>query len=188
MINVTRRAFLALAVFLVLAYCALAQAQDAILGPYSAATNFSADILGDDDHRPDTWGKAGAHVWRIVFKPPAGYRVRVLRVYGDFLAWPKGKVPEGTYAGVLFGLQTTAPEGSVRADWAADNCFLYVQTATGGQPARAAFDYDVSVGGLLQDDHVLIVKVAVWLNDTGLAIHMEPTLSIIYRFERSETK
>jgi len=150
----------------------------------SSATNFSADILGTPDTRPGTWGRAGVESWKIRFKPPAGHRVRIMRVYGDFLIWPRGTVEPGRFAGALFGLQTTAPEGSVRADLAADNCMLYVQTATGGAPARAAFDYDVSAGGLLEPDHVLVVKVAVWLNATELAIHCEPSFTMVYGYER----
>lgn len=154
------------------------------LGPYSAAANFSADLIGAPDARPNTWGTAGATSHRITFRPPAGYRVRVLRVYGDFLAWPVGKAPEGRFAGALWGLQTTAPEGSQRADWAADNTMLYVQVATGGQPARAPVNFDVREGGLLEPDNVLVSRLAVWLNDTGLKIHMEPSFVAVYQFER----
>lgn len=65
----------------------------------------------------------------------------------------------------------------------ADNCFLYVQVATGGKPERASFDNAVSAGGLLASDNTLYVKVAVWLNDTGLAIHMEPTWVTVLQVE-----
>jgi hypothetical protein len=154
------------------------------LGPYSAAANFSLDLQGDPDSRPGTWGSAGFHVFQIRFSPPLGHRVRILRAYGDFLVWPKGQVASGKFAGALFALHNSGPEGSVRADWAADNTFLYIQVATSGEPARAAFDYDTEAGGLLAADHVLNVKVAVWLNDTGLEIHCEPTFTLVYRFER----
>lgn len=153
---------------------------------HSAAANFSADILGEYDTRPDTWGRAGAASWKITFKPPAGKRVRILRAYGDFLIWPIGKVEDGKFAGALFGLQTTAPEGSVRADLAADNTFLYLQTATGGKPERIAFDHVTRDGGLLGPDHVLVVKVAAWLNDTERPIHMEPSFTVVYRFEEAQ--
>jgi|SRR5579871_1097497 len=56
------------------------------------------------------------------------------------------------------------------------------ETATGGSPARAPFNDNVSAGGLLEGN-ALYVKVAVWLNDTGLQIHMEPTMVIVYRLE-----
>lgn len=153
---------------------------------YSAATNLTVDLLGVPDTRPDTWGTAGYSVKTITFTPPPGHRVRILRVYGDLLFWPIGKVEQGKFAGVLLGLQTTAPEGSVRMDWAADNTMLYIQDATGGGPRRSAFDYDVSVGGLLQPDHKLLVKMAVWLNDTGLPIHIEPSFVMVYRFEKND--
>ena len=155
---------------------------DCIHAPCSLGTNFSADLYGQPDTRPDTWGTAEANYKAITFKPPDGYRVRILRVYGDYLIWPVGPVQSGRYAGALFGLQTTAPEGSVRADWAADNTLLYLQVATSGKPERAAFDVDVSAGGLLEPDHKLIVKMASWLNDTGMKIHMEPSFVVVYQF------
>ena len=153
---------------------------------HSAATNFTVDLLGSPDDRPDTWGTAGSTVKVIKFKPPAGYRVRILRVYGDLLLWPIGQVPPGRFAGVLFGLQTTAPEGSVRMDWGADNTMLYLQDATSGEVRRAAFDHDVSIGGLLQPDNMLFAKMAVWLNNTSLPIHIEPSFVMVYRFEKND--
>ena len=153
---------------------------------HSAATNFSVDLLGTPDNRPDTWGTAASSIKLITFKPPKGYRVRILRVYGDLLAWPIGRVSEGKFAGVLFGLQTTAPEGSIRMDWGADNTLLYLQDATGGEVRRSSFDHDVSVGGLLPPDNKLLVKMAVWLNDTGLPIHIEPSFVMVYRFEKDD--
>lgn len=151
--------------------------------PRSIATNFSADIKGDPDNRPDTWGDAGYIVKKITFTPKPGCRIRITKAYGDFLIWPVGKVERGKFAGALFGLRTTAPEGSIQADWAADNTFLYIQVATGGEPARAAFNYDVASGGLLGSDNVMLVKMAVWLNDTGLPIHMEPSFVIQFQYE-----
>lgn len=156
---------------------------DCISSPCSLSANFSTDLLGEPDHRPDTWGTAGVTLHRITFRPPSGYRVRVLRVYGDFLIWPLGIVEKGKFAGALWGLTTTGPDGSVRADWAADNTFLYVQVATGGEPARAPVNLKTEAGGMLESDHVLVSKMAVWLNDTGLKIHMEPSFTVVYRFE-----
>ncbi len=60
---------------------------------------------------------------------------------------------------------------------------LYVQSGTGGKPERAPIDFDVSAGGLLSEDNVLESKLAVFLNDTGLPIHMEATFTLVYRFE-----
>jgi hypothetical protein len=150
------------------------------------ATNFSSDILGDLDTRQDTWGRAGYTLHRITFKPPAVHRVRILKAQGDFLIWPKRLQAADYrmgYAGALFGLTTTAPDGSVRADWAADNTMLYVQVATSGKPARAAFNDDVSAGGLLEADHVLVVKMAAWLNTLEVPIHCEPSFTVTYIWE-----
>ena len=106
--------------------------------------------------------------------------VEIHQVYGDLVAWPKGKVEEGRFAGVLFGLTTTGPEGSTRADWMADSCLLYVQDAVSQGPRRAAFSERMRVR--LLPDNKLAVTVAVWLNDTGREIHIEPTFVLRYRF------
>lgn len=156
---------------------------------YSIGGNLTVDLKGDPDNRKDTWGRAGYVVQKIEFHPPAGCRTRILRVYGDFLIWPKTP-KDSASAGALWGLQTTAPEGSVRVTPAADNTFLYVQLATTGEPARAAVDYDTSRGGLLAADNTLLSKMAVFLNTFDDVIHMEPSFVIVYRFEAApkETK
>jgi hypothetical protein len=159
------------------------------LGPFSAATNHSDDLLGTPDSRPDTWGTAGYAVRRIEFHPPAGYRTRILRVYGDFQGWVR-KNPSGNCLGVLWGLATTAPEGSARVTPAADNTFLYIQDSVCGTQRnfRAPVDYDTRHGGLLGPDNVLISKTAVWLNETGEPVHMEPSFTIVYQFEREDNE
>jgi len=139
------------------------------------------DLQGDPDTRPGTWGDAGAVYNRITFSPPAGCRVRILRAMGDFLTCPRGIVPRGKFAGALWGLQTTAPDGSAYADLA--NTMLYVQNATSGEPARAPIDFTVKAGGLLQLDNVPVSKMAVWLNDRGLQLHVEASFVVVYRFE-----
>jgi hypothetical protein len=148
---------------------------------HTSATNFSADILGQPDTRPGTWGTAGAATWQIKFTPPPDKVVQVLRVYGDVVAWPRGKVEKGYFAGVLFGLQTSAPDGSTRGTLLADNCFLYLQDVVTEEGKRTPFDLRFDEV-FLQPDNVLVVKVAVWLNDTSREIHIEPTFSVVYKF------
>ena len=160
-------------------------AQEAL--KYTASANFSFDLSGPVDTRVATWGTAEASIKYITFNPPTGYRVRILRASGDLVAWPMvldtyAPVKPGKYAGVLLGLSTTAPDGSVRGDFMADNCFMYIQAGLDAVPVRAAFDRKVDV--LLEADNKLAVKVASWLNTTGVPIHIEPTLTIVYRFER----
>jgi hypothetical protein len=172
---------------LFLTACSAAPRDCTAKAPCMLATNFSSDILGDLDDRQDTWGRAGYTLHRIKFTPPVGHRVRITKVQGDFVAWPKRIHPSDYkqgYAGALFGLVTTAPDGSVRADWAADNTMLYVQVATSGEAARAAFEHDVSAGGLLEADHVLIVKMAAWLNTLEVPIHCEPSFTLVYHWEK----
>lgn len=156
-----------------------------VLGPYSVATNHSDDLLGDIDTRPDTWGRAGYSAHVLTFHPPKGYRTRVLRVYGDFQGWVR--INTGKCAGVLWGLSTTAPEGSERVTPAADNTMLYVQDATCGAPFRAGVDFEVKHGGLLVEN-TLVSKVAVFMNETGQAIHLEPSFVLVYQFERESAR
>jgi hypothetical protein len=156
-----------------------------IQGPFSVSTNHADDILGTPDTRPGTWGLAGYNVHTITFHPPAGYRVRILRVYGNFQGWLREN-PSGKAVGVLWGLQTTAKEGSDRVSPAADNTMLYVQDATNGQPFRVPVDYNVGTGGLLEADNILYSKVAVFMNETGQAVHLEPSFTIQFNFEKAK--
>lgn len=166
-------------------------------GPYTMSGNFPRDLAGPVDVRmagqrcadgPCIWGTADSDVLPIQFYPPAGYRVRILRLRGDLVAWPRvlpGERPvaPGQYAGVLMGFQTSAPEGSQRCTWCADNTMLYIQDAVGEKPTRAPFDYrDIDV--LLEPDNILRLVVASWLNTTGRAIHIEATYTVVYRFEK----
>lgn len=144
----------------------------------SLASNGSFDVTGAP---APPMGLAGAQGFTITFKPPAGYAVRILRVYGDFNVIPVGVATSG-FAGALFGLSTTGPEGSVYADLAADNCMLYVQAFTHGEAARAAYDAKMSV--LLEPDNKLVLKAAVFMNTLLLDLHMEPSFVVVYRFEQ----
>lgn len=170
-------------------------AGDCITTPCSFAGNYSFDLVGTADSRADTWGTAASQSKPIKFRPPAGYRVRILRVYGDFVIWPRGTVVQdpndaviGKAVGTLFGLKSTAPDGSstVEGAGASDGCFLYLQVASKGETQRAGFDHDTHVGGLLEADNTMLVVAAVWLNSTGLAIHIEPTVNVVYIFEAAK--
>lgn len=171
----------------------LALGKDCITKPCSAAFNFAYDLVGTPDSRPGTWGSAGAQTSPLKIKAPIGYRVRVLRVYGDLTWWPRGTPePDGTdkvvgkAAGVLLGLSSTAPDGSelVEGGGASDNCFLYIQDASKGEARRAHFDYDTHVGGLLEEDGVINVKFAVWLNTLDLCVHGEPSMVVEFQWEK----
>ena len=104
-----------------------------------------------------------------------------------------GIIPAGTAAEIGWGLKTTAPDGSARVTYpgytasAYDNSFAWQQGAiTAIQPAARLADFKVSGSGLLGADNIMLVQSFVALNTTGLTIHMEPTLTVVYRFERME--
>ncbi len=150
------------------------------------SSNFATDMEGDPDTRQGTWGSAGAQEWVITFDPPPDHRVQIEHIHGDLVSWVRwnGASQPGRFAGVLMGIQTTEPDGSTRADWLADNTFLYIQDVCGAEGKRTPFN--VRLKRVLPPDHKLRVKVAVWLNDTGRAVHMEPTITIGYRFVSDE--
>ena len=157
-----------------------------LLGPWLASSNYSVDLAGAADSRPGTWGTADSFTAPIAFHPPHGYRVRILRIRGDLTAWARvlpdeSPVAQGT-AGVLVSFQTTARDGSARCTPCADNTLVYLQGAVSGPGAvRVPFDARTSV--LLEPDSILRVTVASWLNTTGKPIHLEPTFTVVYRFE-----
>jgi hypothetical protein len=157
-----------------------------VLGPYSTATNFSIDLAGTPDLRQTSWGNAGYAQNQIVFTPPVGYRVRIMRVTGDFVYWAKNGTPSsGTSSEVGWGLKTTAPDGDSNVSNAYANTLEWVQAVllpNGG--SRIAYDLDTHPNGLLNADNILISQTFVALNTTGLVIHMEPTFVIVYRFEK----
>lgn len=152
----------------------------------SFSTNYPYDAEGEPDSRPGCWGKAAYDDGKITFKDvPAGHRVRITRVYGDFVAWPHGAAAPGKYGGCLFGLMASDSTASPYADLASSGCMLYLQTAVGADQARAHFDVNTEAAGLLAEDHVLVVRRAVFLNELGggVSIHMEPSFVLEFRHE-----
>lgn len=161
--------------------------------------NFPADLYGPVDTRmagqvcaggPCIWGRADSAVLPIRFHPPAGYRVRIVALRGDVVAWIKSlpgdaPTPAESAAGILGGFQTTSSGGTPDCDYCASGCPVYVQdSVTEKEPkTRMAFNYD-HVGLLLDDDNVFNAKIASWLNTTGKPIHMEITYTIQFRYER----
>jgi len=155
-----------------------------------ASSNLSVDLMGAPDTRLATWGTADYHDFRVSL-PALGKRVRVLRIAGDLVAWPRvlpGELPvsPGQYAGVLVGFMTTAAEGSMRCLPCADNTMIYAQGAMSAAPVRVPFDREVSVGGALEADQVLVVRVASWLNSTGRPVHAEATFTVTWRAEADQ--
>src|SRR5215469_2646294 len=152
--------------------------------PHAITGNLSVELCGPVDTRPTTYGHADYVVWSQPFtNVPAGCRVQILHISGDFIAWTMGAAPAGTHAGVLMGAYSSAGTGSTRAAYAADGYFMYYQHGVAnGDTARIPFNQDV-VEGYLASDNVLNWKVAEFLNTTGFPIHMEITFSqVVFRY------
>lgn len=159
--------------------------------------NFPVNLYGLEDTRTECWGHAEAKELKITFVPSGSRQIRILELRGDMVAWPK--LVDGTglpvsmevatqaamgAAGVLLGFSTLSSTGSKRCDYCADGCMVYVQDAiTGGMRCTRSFDYVVSADGLLDSDNVLVLKLAAWLNTTGVPIHIEGTYGILFQYE-----
>jgi hypothetical protein len=157
-----------------------------VTAPCSFSTNVPYDNAGTPDTRPGTWGNAAAQLTGIPFQNvPAGYLVRITRVYGDVVAWPHGQINPGTFSGILSGLTNTTPIQSpfVPAPLGNSGCFLYVQDRAGANGTRIPLEVSAIKNGLLNADNILILKQAVFLNETGASIHMETTLVIEFVYE-----
>jgi hypothetical protein len=163
----------------------LASSLSAECGPVRHISgNFAFDLAGIPDDRPDTWGTAEADYRTLTFTaPPAGSRVRILRIVGDLTAfWVKNHDVTG-FTGVLAAIHRPDSSGSAYADWAADKHFVYVQATIGATgEARASFDqtFDRSdPDALLEDNPRLVFKFAKYLDTTGYWTHAEITFSQI---------
>jgi hypothetical protein len=174
----------------VLAFCSLTvRGEDCVTSVCTFSTNIAFDSKGDPDTRPNTWGKAAYVDTPIPFKNvPVGYRVRIRRVYGDLVAWPRGIILPGSSAGVLAGLLTTSSGASpwISHNLGSSGCFFYIQNAVSQSPSRAPFDFNNISGGLLDRDNIARLRQAIWLNDTEQTIHMETTMVVEFKFEKEK--
>jgi hypothetical protein len=161
---------------------------------YTASMNFAADLDGEADTRERTWGKHDAAEWTVEFSPPSGQRVQIMSVTGDLVSWftlmgKRPAVPEpGRYAGVLFSLGRTEIWGAqCPLSLCNTDTFVYIQDALSApRPASRAPVDTGAIDFVLGDDHTLHIKVASWLNDTGLPVHLEPTFVVRYRWVKEK--
>jgi hypothetical protein len=153
--------------------------------PCSASVNVPYDAEGTPDTRPGTWGNAAALQVPMQFaNVPSGYRVRLLRLYGDHIAWVHGPVQPGTHAGILWGIFSTAVHlGSANVPYGNDACMIYHQGSVSTGDFVQSFDNDVHPGGLLEPDNTMILQLAVFENETGSSVHQEITFVLVYDFE-----
>ncbi len=157
---------------------------DCVGRPCVFTSNIAFDDSGLPDDRPTTWGTTAAVRVPFHFSPPPGYRVAILHVRGDLIGWARGPVPEGTFAGILWGLQNSSSGPATTVDLAAQGCYIYHQGAVGRERERVDFDEDTRDVGLLDPDNVLWSVQALFLNDTGRTIHQEISVLVTFRFVR----
>jgi hypothetical protein len=157
-------------------------------GVMAFSINYPYDAQGEPDTRPGCWGDAGYNDGPVQFLDvPAGHRVRIVRVYGDFVAWPMGDPAEGKFAGILFGLLATDNGASPYATLSAKGCPLYLQNVVGKDGVRGSFDVECSAAGLLGPDHVMLVRRAIFLNELGCSVHQEPSFVVEFEYVPEET-
>jgi len=145
--------------------------------------NFTDDILGQPDTRPDTWGSAGAVYHRVTFRPPAGCAVKILSISGDVVAWVRDY--SHGQAGVLVGIHRRLWGGKnpwAACDYCTEDTPFYRQLALSEKPETTTFDRRYIAGWLVGPDHTLHFKHAVWLNTTGRPVHVETTWTIEFRW------
>ena len=165
--------------------------------PCQVTTNVADRLIGEVDLRPNQFGTAGVAIHNIPFKPPTGFRTRILRLHGDFTAvfverntfqdsWMmRYQASQRSYfAGALTSFRHTGPEGSPHADHVADNAMVYRQRFLHSRSPTGAVDYSEKIiNGLLQPDNILRIVHAVFNNTSGKFVQMETTVQIQFRFE-----
>lgn len=116
---------------------------------------------------------------------PAGKRVRLLRIYGNWTAWPLGVVPAGTYAGILFSVTASSYGQSpfVGTGLGATNNSLFLQSAVNQEPVAVPFDLDISAAGLLEPDNIMMHTLAIFWNQTGLQVQQEVQFVVEFGYE-----
>lgn len=155
-----------------------------ILGPYSRVFNQPADLIGVPETRPCCWGYTASIENRYTFNPPVGYRVHILKIDGNYMAWARGVFAPGQHVGTSWGIVTSAVNDETFLPWTASNCFVYLEYALSNGEVNQPFKLDTSVGGRLPIDNSFTFVSAIYLSDAPIPIHMETTGVIIFQFEK----
>ncbi len=153
------------------------------------ALDLGADLAGEPDPRATqwpgkVWGNAGYSDTAVQFYPPAGYRVHIISAIGTVSSFARGSVPKGTAAGLSWGLISNVVASTTDAALN-PSCMAYVkQSVSSSHEAETTPFSFVGIGqnGFLGSDNVLVSRTAVYLNDTGLTIHIEQALVLTYEF------
>ena len=162
------------------------------------STNFSADLWGQQDTRPATWGYTDVQTRPITFgcptcavKIPPGMVISLTSARVSVNANLRSATPlqfpgYKRSAGLLFGLKTTAPDGSAYCDLCADNTPLYHQVSLQSKdPANYVINTAYPGGYRLQPDGVLVQVLASFLNTLGM-VHIEASYTIGFEFVKAQ--
>lgn len=163
---------------------------DCIASPCSSSINIPFDSQGTpapSGAGPGYWGTQGSALTSISFEGlPAGFSVQLLRIRWNLMGWIRGLVPASTQAGILWSLQTTASlqAGAVdNVQYGTNGCFLYPQMVFGvNVVSPLQVETDLSKDNIVLPDGVMWSKEAVFLNNTGLHVHIEATWVTVYQF------
>ena len=200
--DITRRSLLALGLP-ALAACQ-SRSLGRLSAPDPFSINVPFDGQGVTDTRPGCWGTAGYRDFLALFtKVPAGQRIRLLGFEGDCFANIHGDAPRGTECSLLAGFITAtvgpntkdgvsylggieesplarsspSPFVDPRTD-AQSDCPLFVcdSVTANNSKTRIAIQRDYRRQHVLFDqNNCLLIRQAVFLNDTGFPVHMETT-------------
>lgn len=159
--------------------------------PFETAINISEDLsLAGISH----------YASPIHFKAPAGHRTRILRVAGDFIAWPRANpsnlLPPNTSCEVGWGLKTTAPDPSPATPskyvdfpgydngGSFDNSGIWLQDSITPEKPQSRLSFDQTFANfVLEPDNIMMSQAFVAIDTTGLIYHMEPTFTVTAVFE-----
>lgn len=149
----------------------------------SSSSDVTWTTTGVPDTRPGTWGTTDTSIFSYTFtNVPSGYRVQVLRTYGDNVAWIQGNPQSNSHAGVLFSMSSSTGNSSDVTN-GNSSCFLYHEGALSSNGTLTdPFDNVTADGGVLGSDNTIQVKLAMFLNDTGAAVFQDVTFVVVYRF------
>ena len=162
-------------------------------GPFETAINISEDLSA---------AGTSHYASPIHFKAPSGYRTRILRVHGDFIAWPRTNasnlLPPNTSCEIGWGLKTTAPDPSPATPskyvdfpgypngGSFDNSGIWLQGMLTPQQPQARLHFDQSFADfVLEADNIMLSQAFVAIDTTGLTFHMEPTFVVEFEWVKA---
>jgi hypothetical protein len=163
----------------------------------SSAINISLDLGATANAKADpvNGGRTDFYASRIRFKAAPGMRAHLLRVYGDAIFWPRnGVIGPGKSLEAGFGLKSTAPDGDSRIEfpgfpgvspYSNSSCWWQGFLTEKSPGLRIQFDTDISAGGLLESDGILISQPFIALDDTNVPVyHVETTYVAVWEWVR----